>query len=252
MNLYKLTEYNFFGHPEKREIQAFEKWVSGNHNLNIAQVKPPQIYYEYLKSVFDVFNSFGQDFGFDFSNRLPNVAQIVLLSPEDFTKIIGNRNYEAEKTAAYTEGVSKNIYLKWSSDRAIFDTLTTIQHELIHSISSHNVYVNPETHKFKVSLGFTIPPESKEKLFTEAVTEIVNGIIIKNYWPKYQNLLKIIPQKYSLTYKGPIAKIESSIKQLVGSSNKTEKEIYNELIRGIIIGDTSFFSRYPVFLNCLN
>ncbi len=227
-----LEEYNFINtHTEKSE-ENFRNWVTTHTPSLTEEIPHPKKLDYYLDEIYQGLNLFGENLGHSFTKRLPKYHQIHLIPKENLL------------SGGATQPDFKDISIKWRPSRSVFNTLKLIQHEIVHQISSKNIYINPKTGNFIAAFGFNMPPYLENKMLTEGFTEMINDHLIENYWKLYPDLNSIIIKNRTLAYSQVISEIKKNILKISEKNQVEYDEIFIELTKGFFESNSDFIHKY--------
>ncbi|MBU1117839.1 hypothetical protein KKD37_02645 [Patescibacteria group bacterium] len=174
----------------------------------------------------------------DLSGRMPTEDGVHFLLEPDFNKIANI--FGCEPNVSGFRMPSGEIFIK--QQPKLVDTLSIVQHERLHGVSyqkpTAQQIINNRSKEILCS-GYSryISGEKHYGSFDEALTEMANLIIIREYWSQQPKLreLRIVDQRH-IAYPGEILVVDELIKKISEKNGREYKDVFYELMKGKIKG----------------
>jgi hypothetical protein len=147
----------------------------------------PQLAQELTEIVFE-FNRFGRDLGIDLRNRLPMLDHFHIFDEDAYQTV--REMYGLQPESVGVHSTSGHMLVQEDARRRA-NTLGTVNHELLHVGGFRAITLTYEGERICTSRareGYERSDSGDFCMFNEAITEVLNCYMIRNYWSTNETL----------------------------------------------------------------
>lgn len=232
----ELSEYRFSGDTSPTMIESFRRWLVEHPLIVTREIPHPEDVSKKLHAMLESITELGSDVGLDLAPRIPREENVHLLQETDYTELLAQFGDDGHASKATVIPYYRDVLVKWIDERPAIDTFTGINHDVLHLVSAVNIFLNPETRRFDAYLGYG-QRNGKFKMITEALTEMANFYLVRQYWKHQPELVSFSRVDFRVMYEWELLLIDYAIKQAAARRQEPYRGVLKGLIRGLMTRD---------------